>query len=154
MLLNVIMASLGLFSVQLSSQKSLACNKLSDFKYPKITHSRMLQTNKINSYKANCVVTAYTPYPQENGGSGFTRMGHRARKGLLAVDPRVIPMGSKIYIKGYGWGIADDTGGKIKGNMIDICLPSRHLATRWGRKKIEVIIFPGKHKTWKSRHKP
>jgi len=171
MLLNVIMASLGLLSIQLSSQKSLADNKINDINYPKINHSRMLQSKispqkkspkspkqivkkKPHSYKAKCVVTAYTPYPHENGGSGFTRMGRRARPGLVAVDPRVIPMGSKIYIKGYGWGVADDTGGKITGHRIDVCMSSRHLATRWGRRKVEVTIYPGNNKLWKSKRKP
>ena len=109
---------------------------------------------KNTSYKTKCVVTAYTPFPEENGGTGITRMGRVPKKGTIAVDPRLIPIGSKIYVPGYGWGVADDTGGKINGKHIDICLNSRHQATRWGRQKIDIIVFPGKHKLWKSKKHP
>lgn len=53
----------------------------------------------------------------------------------IAVDPRVIPLGTKVYIEGYGFGIAHDTGGAIKGNIIDVFMPSREAAYTWGRKR-------------------
>lgn len=106
-------------------------------------------------YKAKYVVTAYTPYPDENGGSGITRLGTRPKPGTIAVDPRVIPMHSKIYVPNYGWGVALDTGGKIIGRHIDVCLASRHQASRWGRRKnITIMIYPSHEKLWKSRHHP
>jgi len=95
-------------------------------------------------YKANFVVTAYTPRPCDNGGKSITYTGHIPRKGTIAVDPRIIPLGSKIYVDGYGWGVADDTGGRIRHRHIDVCLNSRHQVGRWGRKKMEIIVFPGK----------
>lgn len=52
----------------------------------------------------------------------------------VAVDPKVIPLGTRMYVEGYGFGIAHDTGGAIKGNIIDVFMPSRDAAYTWGRK--------------------
>lgn len=52
---------------------------------------------------------------------GLTRLGWRAQKGIVAVDPRVISLRSTVYVPGYGIGVAADTGGKIKGRWIDLC---------------------------------
>lgn len=54
------------------------------------------------------------------GCDEWTAIGMRAGKGVIAVDPKVIPMRSKIYIPGYGLAVAGDTGGAIKGNIIDL----------------------------------
>lgn len=93
-------------------------------------------------YKANYVVTAYSPDPRDNGGKSITYLGKIPRKGIIAVDPRYIPLHSKIFIEGYGFGEAGDIGGKIKGRHIDVCLNSRHAASRWGRKHINIIVYP------------
>ncbi len=63
-----------------------------------------------------------------------------ARWGVIAVDTRVIPFGSKVFIKGMGWFSAEDRGGKIKGNRIDIFYPTRNEALQFGVKNLEVII--------------
>ena len=54
---------------------------------------------------------------------GMTRSGQMLRKGIVAVDPALIPLGTKLYIPGYGFAVAADTGGGIKGNMIDLGYP-------------------------------
>jgi resuscitation-promoting factor RpfB len=54
------------------------------------------------------------------GGSGVTKTGTGVYRGIVAVDPRVIPLGTRMYIPGYGYGIAADTGGDIVGNHIDL----------------------------------
>jgi 3D (Asp-Asp-Asp) domain-containing protein len=54
------------------------------------------------------------------GGSGVTATGTGVYKGIVAVDPRVIPLGTRMYIPGYGYGTAADTGGSIRGNHIDL----------------------------------
>ena len=54
---------------------------------------------------------------------GVTRSGQTLKKGIVAVDPKVIPLGTRLYIPGYGFAVAGDTGGGIKGNMIDLGYP-------------------------------
>jgi 3D (Asp-Asp-Asp) domain-containing protein len=54
------------------------------------------------------------------GGVGVTATGTTVRKGAVAVDPRVIPLGTRMYIPGYGYGVAEDTGGAVIGNIIDL----------------------------------
>lgn len=60
----------------------------------------------------------------------------------IAVDPKIIPLNTKVYIEGYGFGIAHDTGGAIKGKKIDVFMPSRDSAYTWGRKKgVKIYIL-------------
>lgn len=66
----------------------------------------------------NVYATWYTA--ASSGGVGITRTGTPVAKGIVAVDPRVIPLGTRMYIPGYGYGVAGDTGGGIVGNMIDL----------------------------------
>lgn len=66
--------------------------------------------------------------------------------GTIAVDPRVIPLGSLVYVSGYGKAIAADTGGAIKGNIIDVYLNSSSECSSWGRKyniEVGIIAYPG-----------
>ncbi|PRX41682.1 3D (Asp-Asp-Asp) domain-containing protein [Planifilum fimeticola] len=79
--------------------------------------------------------------------TGYTHTGSRTatgtwpKRGTLAVDPRVIPLGTKIYIPGYGVGVAEDTGGAVKGNVIDLFFETRNEAIRWGRRNVTVYIL-------------
>ena len=59
----------------------------------------------------------------------------------IAVDPRVIPLGSKVYVEGYGYALAVDTGGDIKGNRIDLFMLSEDEAMTWGRQPVRVYIL-------------
>jgi len=87
--------------------------------------------------------TAYTAYC--NGCSGRTATGLNLRANpnmkVVAVDPRVIPLGSKVYVEGYGYAVAADTGGAIKGYIIDLLMPSPTDAYRWGRKKVKITVL-------------
>ena len=83
--------------------------------------------------------TAYTPY--DGGCTGMTASGTRAGVGTIAVDPKVIPMGTKLYIPGYGVGTALDTGGAIKGNKIDVCYMTKGEAYNWGVKNLNIYIL-------------
>ncbi|MEH7076189.1 ubiquitin-like domain-containing protein [Neobacillus drentensis] len=87
--------------------------------------------------------TAYTAYC--NGCSGRTATGLNLRANpnmkVIAVDPRVIPLGSKVYVEGYGYAVAADTGGAIKGYIIDLFMPSNKDCYRWGRKKVKIKIL-------------
>ncbi|MFI3174201.1 MAG: 3D domain-containing protein [Bacillota bacterium] len=84
-------------------------------------------------------VTAYTPF--DPGCTGITATGTVARHGVIAVDPTVIPLGTKVYIPGYGLAIAEDTGGAIKNNRLDVCFSSREDALEWGVRSVTVYII-------------
>lgn len=73
-----------------------------------------------------------------------TATGVEPREGLIAVDPRVIPLGTRVYIEGYGYAIAADTGGLIKGNIIDVFFPSLQRCLNWGRRPVQVYFLYGK----------
>ncbi|MDD6164390.1 MAG: 3D domain-containing protein, partial [Anaerovibrio slackiae] len=60
---------------------------------------------------------------------------------IVAVDPDVIPLGTKVYIPGYGTAVAADTGGAIRGNKIDLCMESYGEAINFGRRSVEVYIL-------------
>ena len=83
--------------------------------------------------------TAYTPF--DDGQSGITASGIPARRGIIAVDPRVIPLGTRVYVMGYGPALAADTGGAIKGARIDLCIEDYNDAIRFGRRTVEVYIL-------------
>ena len=87
--------------------------------------------------------TAYTAFCA--GCSGITATGIDLRSNpnqkVIAVDPTVIPLGSKVWVEGYGEAIAGDTGGAIKGNKIDVFIPSQGAALDWGRKTINIKIL-------------
>ncbi|MGH0431440.1 enterotoxin [Bacillus mycoides] len=92
--------------------------------------------------------TAYTANPSENGTYGgrvLTAMGHdltaNPNMKVIAVDPKVIPLGSKVWVEGYGEAIAGDTGGAIKGNRIDVLVGSDSTADSWGRKSVKVKVI-------------
>ena len=84
-------------------------------------------------------VTAYTPY--DAGCNGITATGTTAKKGVIAVDPSVIPLGTRVYIPGYGVAVAQDTGGAIKGNRIDVCYATKAEAFGWGVRNVPVYIL-------------
>ncbi|MDQ7822462.1 MAG: 3D domain-containing protein [Candidatus Eremiobacteraeota bacterium] len=71
---------------------------------------------------------------------GFTSRGVYTRMGVIAVDPRIIPYGSKIYIPGFGWGTALDTGGAIVGRSIDIWMPTYSQCMQWGVRNVTVKV--------------
>lgn len=85
--------------------------------------------------------TAYTSDPSENGGYSTTAMGTAIRYGVAAVDPNVIPLGTRLYIEGYGYARAEDTGGAIKGNKIDLVFGSKAQSNSWGRRTVKVTIL-------------
>lgn len=86
------------------------------------------------AYTANC-----------SGCSGVTATGLNLKANpsskVIAVDPSVIPLGSKVWVEGYGYAIAADTGGAIKGNKIDVFISSKSQAASWGRKKVRIKVL-------------
>ena len=87
--------------------------------------------------------TAYSPTVQETDSDPWTTAsGMRSGRGVVAVDPNVIPLGSKLYVEGYGYAIAGDTGGAIKGDRIDVFFYSSSETAQWGRRWVRVFVLP------------
>jgi 3D (Asp-Asp-Asp) domain-containing protein len=72
---------------------------------------------------------------------GHTASGLPVGVGVVAVDPNVIPLGTRMFIPGYGPGIAADVGSAIKGTVIDLWMPSTAAARRWGRRTVTITIY-------------
>src|SRR5699024_5495130 len=87
--------------------------------------------------------TAYTASCE--GCSGVTYTGidlnNDPNAKVIAVDPNVIPLGSRVYVEGYGEAIAGDIGGDIKGNRIDLHVPTKDEAYNWGVREVEITIL-------------
>ncbi|MDF2037873.1 LysM peptidoglycan-binding domain-containing protein [Cytobacillus oceanisediminis] len=87
--------------------------------------------------------TAYTASCE--GCIGITKTGvnliDNPDAKVIAVDPDVIPLGSKVFVEGYGYATAEDIGGGIKGNEIDVFIPATSDAMQWGRKEVKVTIL-------------
>lgn len=106
---------------------------------PQLLGSRGAYTGK---RVLNVLATAYDPGKGSCGkyANGTTCNGKRAGYGIIAVDPKVIPLGAKLYVPGYGYGIAADVGSAIKGNRIDLGFNSRPGALAWGKKWVKLTI--------------
>ncbi|MBM7703693.1 3D domain-containing protein [Metabacillus iocasae] len=91
-------------------------------------------TVKATAYTASCA-----------GCSGITATGINLKANpnqkVISVDPKVIPLGSKVYVEGYGEAIAGDTGSAVRGNKIDVFIPSKQRAIQWGVKTVKVKIL-------------
>jgi len=106
-------------------------------------------------------VLAYVPEPKEVSkpaqdvitmivqSTAYTHTGYMTftetwpKFGTIAVDPKVIPLGSIIEVPGYGIGVAEDTGGLIKGDIIDVFMETEKEAITWGRRLVKIrVILP------------
>lgn len=100
-------------------------------------------TENKSSKEITVKATAYTASCEGCSGTTATGINLKANpdKKVIAVDPSVIPLGSKVYVEGYGEAIAGDTGGAIKGNRIDVFIPSHQDAVEFGVKQLKVTII-------------
>jgi len=87
------------------------------------------------------IATAYTKSIEEGTHKGITRSGTQVSRGTVAIDPRVIPLGTKIYVEGYGHAECLDTGGDIKHNRIDLYMDSKEECFEFGRREVKVWII-------------
>lgn len=92
-------------------------------------------------YKLYYKMEATAYLPSDGNGLGITATGIKATYGVVAVDPKVIPLGSRVYIPGYGFAVAADTGGAIKGQKIDLCMENYDEAIGFGRRSVEVYVL-------------
>ncbi len=91
----------------------------------------------------NMIATAYEPSERSCGkyADGYTAIGMKAVPGIVAVDPKVIPLRTKLYVEGYGPALAADVGGAIKGNRIDLFFNTVEEALRFGRRRLKVYVL-------------
>ncbi|OPJ61293.1 3D domain-containing protein [Clostridium oryzae] len=107
-----------------------------------LTYTRVFHV-RATAYSACYECTGKTPGDK---GYGITACGTVAKRNVkgystIAVDPRIIPLGTKVFVKGYGFAIAEDVGGAIKGNRIDLFFNSYGEAINWGVKYIELYVM-------------
>lgn len=103
------------------------------------------QSSEASSNGETKTVTATAYTAKCDGCSGVTSTGidlnADPNKKVIAVDPSVIPLGTEVYVEGYGKAVAGDTGGAIKGNKIDLHVPSKEEANSWGVQTVNVEIL-------------
>lgn len=114
--------------------------------YSDVRHLLNLGSGKPKKYDRVLTATA-TAYTYHSSGGNYTATGSRVRVGAVAVDPKVIKLGSKLYIETvdgkftYGYCTALDTGGAIKGNRVDLFLPSKKDVYNFGRRSVRVYVL-------------
>ena len=109
-------------------------------RYARLASRAARGTVRLATAAVRMLATAYTPYCG-GGCSGYTALGARAGYGIVAVDPGFIPLGTRLYIPGYGRAVAGDTGGAIRGRRIDLGFESDSDAMRFGTREIVVYVL-------------
>jgi 3D (Asp-Asp-Asp) domain-containing protein len=103
---------------------------------PRGPHLVPVSRGNLNFFdRKNAEATAYTHT------GNLSSIGLSTREGLVAVDPAQIPLGTHVYIPGYGYGIAGDTGGNIRQARVDLFYNSYHAAIQFGRKPVEIFLL-------------
>jgi 3D (Asp-Asp-Asp) domain-containing protein/peptidoglycan hydrolase CwlO-like protein len=115
--------------------------------------AELLSTAQAATDKSQTIGHSKPPPPPPTGGrkmvadatcyilKGITASGLPVGPGIVAVDPTVIPLGTRLYIPGYGKGIAADIGGGIKGNIIDLWYPTYAACAKWGRRTVTITVY-------------
>ena len=96
--------------------------------------SALGQPEALHAYRIKVDAVAYSL-------PGSTALGVPVRKGVVAVDPKLIPLGTKLHVPGYGPGLAADVGYAIKGRLIDLWFPTLAKAQAWGRRTVTITIY-------------
>jgi len=148
LLLMILLVVIGVNEVNLNSQTDViktenkyieTIDKQEDITYNEVEPS--LAKIEENENYMIMEATAYTKSIEEGTHKGITRSGTQVSRGTAAIDPRIIPLGTKIYVEGYGHAECLDTGGAIKGNRIDLYMDSRKECFEFGRKNVKVYII-------------
>ncbi|MTT30511.1 hypothetical protein GMB86_00595 [Terrilactibacillus sp. BCM23-1] len=134
-----------LTEITLFSHKALPNHKVKQSKHVDKKPSHHVSSKKPSQKKQTLTVksTGYTA--NDPGCIGITKTGLNLKENpnakVIAVDPSIIPLGTKVYVPGYGTAIAADTGGAIDGHHIDILFNEKSDALNWGVKEITVTIL-------------
>lgn len=107
------------------------------FTLQKVTAAPKVAVRKLRALRVMATAYALT---------GRTATGTRTTHGSIAVDPHLIPLGTKMFVPGYGWGKAEDTGGAIRGAVIDLWMPSNRQCFQWGVRTVQIMVEqPDRH---------
>lgn len=140
-----IMNDVSIYNKKVEEQKATEVSNITDNE-ANIKAEIAAETQEAStSYKATYTMEA-TAYAGDNiTATGATPVRNPNGLSTIAVDPSIIPLGSKVYIPGYGEAIAEDTGGAIKGHRIDLFLNSENECINWGRRNVtlHVLAYPG-----------
>ncbi|HEX2926479.1 MAG TPA: 3D domain-containing protein [Ruminiclostridium sp.] len=115
----------------------------------KTSRGETIRFSKVLDMKATSYTASFSDTGKNPGepGFGLTATGARVRRGIIAVDPSVIPLGTRVYIEvpgraaDYGYAVASDVGGAIKGNKIDVYLESGSQVAAWGVRRVKVYVL-------------
>lgn len=118
------------------TKEKVVATPVSNVSTPSTTSSSSSTPSGGKTYRMES--TAYS-----GGGTTAYGINLSANPGLkvIAVDPRIIPLGSKVWVEGYGEAIAGDTGGAIKGNIVDVYFPNESQCYSWGRRMVTVKVL-------------
>jgi len=86
-------------------------------------------------------VVAHGPQAGKPKAVGITASGKRGGRGTIAADTAVVPMGTQVYVPGYGYGMVEDTGGEIRGRHLDLFFSTHQEAQHWGVKRLNVRVL-------------
>lgn len=129
----------------------------------KNSRGELVRYSKVLKFKATAYTASFADTGKNPGdwGFGITYTGLKVREGVIAVDPSVIPLGTKVYVEvpgsqpDYGFAIAADTGSAIKGNLIDLYFDTTEQAKNWGRRNVVIYILNEQNDTrWKLNDNP
>lgn len=107
--------------------------------YARLNHNNSESACPIKGKAIYVSATAYSAH--DFGNSSYTASGTLVHHGIIAVDPSFIALGSRVYIPGYGEAVAEDVGGGIKGNQIDVAFDTHEEALAFGRQDFELYLI-------------
>ncbi|GAB3054452.1 ubiquitin-like domain-containing protein [Virgibacillus ainsalahensis] len=126
-----------------TTKKAKSSDQNENVQTTKMSNSNKTESKPSGEKVYTMTASAYTAFC--DGCSGYTATGidlnANPNKKVIAVDPNVIPLGSRVWVEGYGEAIASDTGGHIVGNRIDIHVPTKSEAYAWGKKTVQVKVL-------------
>jgi 3D (Asp-Asp-Asp) domain-containing protein len=150
----------GLSKTIRAGENGLAEDQVKIVYYDGQEYQRELIASEVKQHPQNKVVAMGTITAVSRGGirldfqraldaraTAYTYTGHRTATGrnpavgLVAVDPSVIPLGTRLYIEGYGYAEAADTGGAIKGNRVDLFMETNQECIKWGNRAVKVYVL-------------
>ena len=127
--------------IENSLGKDLTTNVEAPFEEPPVPEDVVETSQGYVPYTQVMGMEATAYLPTDGSPEGLTAMGIPATYGIVAVDPDVIPLGTRVYIPGYGEALAADTGGAIYGYRIDLCMEDYYQAMDFGRRTVTVFVL-------------